>query len=503
MSLEYLGVKRIDLDFDSYQLPPMEPVQGDTGTRGFSVRLKDQQGTVIPYTSDIEVRLFGVNEAYPDKTYYTIGEADPSDPNRWLVYLSTDMVSAAGSVSLQAAAYQGGTKLIQSAEREVPVLKSLASGGEIGQDLVVDFTQLTLAIERVEILESNYTASINQQNAIYSDVRARAQYVETVYTETKGVIDAERSRVTAENARITQENARKTAETGRANAESARGTAEGTRKTQETARQQTETARATAETARVDAEKARVSAEGTRVTQEATRQTQEGTRQTNETARQSAESIRQTAETGRVNAESARIQQWSTWEGLIEEGAMPNATSTTAGAVKVDALGTENAPYTAVTTGKLASDMTGKVDKISGKGLSTHDYSDAAKSKVDAIPASPKYTDTITTINGKTGAIAKSDITALGIPAQDTVYTHPSTHPASMITQDSSRRMVSDAQITAWSGKVDSAGGQMTGALVGHANTQYNTAQMRNVVYLPAGTAPPTLPNGTLVLYYE
>ncbi len=33
--------------------------------------------------------------------------------------------------------------------------------------------------------------------------------------------------------------------------------------------------------------------------------------------------------------------------------------------------------------------------------------------------------DTITTINGKTGAISKADITALGIPAQDTVYTHP------------------------------------------------------------------------------
>lgn len=34
-------------------------------------------------------------------------------------------------------------------------------------------------------------------------------------------------------------------------------------------------------------------------------------------------------------------------------------------------------------------------------------------------------TDTITTINGKTGTIAKADIVALGIPAQDTVYTHP------------------------------------------------------------------------------
>jgi hypothetical protein len=49
------------------------------------------------------------------------------------------------------------------------------------------------------------------------------------------------------------------------------------------------------------------------------------------------------------------------------------------------------------------------------------------------VPANAKFTDTVTTINGKTGAITKSDITALGIPAQDTVYTHPATHSADMI----------------------------------------------------------------------
>lgn len=36
-----------------------------------------------------------------------------------------------------------------------------------------------------------------------------------------------------------------------------------------------------------------------------------------------------------------------------------------------------------------------KVDKVAGKGLSTHDYTDAAKAKVDAIPPDPKYTDTV------------------------------------------------------------------------------------------------------------
>ena len=40
------------------------------------------------------------------------------------------------------------------------------------------------------------------------------------------------------------------------------------------------------------------------------------------------------------------------------------------------------------------TDLSNKVDKVSGKGLSTNDYTSADKSKVNAIPSSPKYTDT-------------------------------------------------------------------------------------------------------------
>lgn len=43
------------------------------------------------------------------------------------------------------------------------------------------------------------------------------------------------------------------------------------------------------------------------------------------------------------------------------------------------------------------------------------------------VPANAKFTDTVTTINGKTGAISKADIVALGIPAQDTTYTEITT----------------------------------------------------------------------------
>ena len=62
----------------------------------------------------------------------------------------------------------------------------------------------------------------------------------------------------------------------------------------------------------------------------------------------------------------------------------------------------------------------GKVDKVTGKGLSSNDYTATAKAKVDAIPANPKYTDTVyddtalkervATIEGKESAWdAKSD----------------------------------------------------------------------------------------------
>ena len=54
----------------------------------------------------------------------------------------------------------------------------------------------------------------------------------------------------------------------------------------------------------------------------------------------------------------------------------------------------------------------GKVDKVTGKGLSTNDYTNAAKAKVDAIPASPKYTDTVyndTTVKNRLTAIENKE----------------------------------------------------------------------------------------------
>lgn len=43
---------------------------------------------------------------------------------------------------------------------------------------------------------------------------------------------------------------------------------------------------------------------------------------------------------------------------------------------------------------ELRTALSKKVDTIDGKSLSTNDYDNTAKSKVDAIPSNPKYTDT-------------------------------------------------------------------------------------------------------------
>lgn len=82
-----------------------------------------------------------------------------------------------------------------------------------------------------------------------------------------------------------------------------------------------------------------------------------------------------------------------------------------------------------------------KVDKISGKGLSTNDYTTEEKNKLKAIAAEankyvhPTYTEHSSGLykitvdaTGHVSSVTlvtKDDITALDIPAQDTVYTLP------------------------------------------------------------------------------
>lgn len=74
----------------------------------------------------------------------------------------------------------------------------------------------------------------------------------------------------------------------------------------------------------------------------------------------------------------------------------------------------------------VANDITNKVDKETGKGLSTNDYTTSEKTKLSGI---------------ETGA---------------NNYTHPLSHSPSIITQDESNRFVTDTEKSTWNGKQNS-----------------------------------------------
>ncbi|MEG2456081.1 MAG: hypothetical protein RSC08_07480, partial [Oscillospiraceae bacterium] len=85
----------------------------------------------------------------------------------------------------------------------------------------------------------------------------------------------------------------------------------------------------------------------------------------------------------------------------------------------------------------IAGQIGGKVDKIAGKGLSEADFTSGEKTKLAGLSnyihpsatarASGLYKITVDGLGHVTAAVAvtKADITGLGIPGQDSVYTLP------------------------------------------------------------------------------
>ena len=89
------------------------------------------------------------------------------------------------------------------------------------------------------------------------------------------------------------------------------------------------------------------------------------------------------------------------WNGKYSKptGGIPKAdlaTAVQASLGKADSALQEHQSLAAYRTASAQDAIdSGKVDKVTGKGLSSNDYTDAAKAKVDAIPANPQYTDTV------------------------------------------------------------------------------------------------------------
>ena len=81
-----------------------------------------------------------------------------------------------------------------------------------------------------------------------------------------------------------------------------------------------------------------------------------------------------------------------------------------------------------ITDKSVNIDLSGKVDKVTGKGLSTNDYTTAEKNKL------------------------------AGIAENANNYTHPSTHDATMITEDATHHFVTDTEKATWDAKSNFSG---------------------------------------------
>ena len=149
----------------------------------------------------------------------------------------------------------------------------------------------------------------------------------------------------------------------------------------------------------------------------------------------------------------------------------------------------------------VAGQIGQKVDKVTGKGLSTEDYTTAEKSKLAGIAtgannyvhpsahpasiitqdASHRFVTDTEKSNGKAstavatasanGLMAAADKKKLdGVAAGANNYVHPAAHPASMIAEDTSHRFITDAEREAWNSKAtgvvatQSANGLMSAA---------------------------------------
>ena len=98
-----------------------------------------------------------------------------------------------------------------------------------------------------------------------------------------------------------------------------------------------------------------------------------------------------------------------------------------------------------------------KVDKEDGKGLSTNDFTDAYKQKVDS--ALQSYTESDPTVPDWAKASTKPDYTASEVGAL------PDDTTLADLPDDASHRTVTDSEKTTWNAKLDKAGGTISGSL--------------------------------------
>ena len=133
---------------------------------------------------------------------------------------------------------------------------------------------------------------------------------------------------------------------------------------------------------------------------------------------------------------------------------------------------------TETTTKKILTDT--ERSKLSGIEASANNYSHPASHAASMITESASLrfvsdtekadwnakAETDVATSGANGLMAAADKSKLdGVATGANNYSHPGSHAATMITEDSTHRFTTDTEKTAWNGKLDKAGGTVTGDL--------------------------------------
>lgn len=128
---------------------------------------------------------------------------------------------------------------------------------------------------------------------------------------------------------------------------------------------------------------------------------------------------------------------------------------------------------------EITTRIANKVDKVSGKGLSTNDYTTAEKNKLSGlhtVATSGSYND----LSNKPTA-ANIDVVNLDSTVEDLIEFH-------------------DEQIKK---KVDKTGDTMTGILTAQSNTSYTTRQVRNMILSTSDAVNSQMQNGDIWIKYK
>lgn len=180
-------------------------------------------------------------------------------------------------------------------------------------------------------------------------------------------------------------------------------------------------------------------------------------------------------------------------------------TNTTYSEITTAEIDAGTASTSRVISGRRVQYILNKVGEMISTAIGALNKSSVGLNNVDNTSdlAKPISSATQTALNGKVDNSRVLTDVPLNAKFTDTIYTHPSSHPASMITESTTKRFVSDAEKATWNGKANLASPTFTGTPKTTANTSYTTGQLRNIRLYSESETIPALANGEIALIYS